>query len=636
MMDRWQYTPEQESASQFSILRKEYGYVGIRAVGISQTGEVIFWTDEKEADKILKEAKFGTNQTRIIEHQPVTDALSAPLKVFFDPSKICPLSCSFCLAGVQTLREQRMSVPNLNRESALIIADQIISMGALQVKIGGGEPFVFPWFYEIVELFSKSGIAVSTSTSGFNLNNIPEPDLSRLREANLKISVSIDGEPDYHNKVRGSEHIFQDAIAGIKRLVQMGYPSKKIEIRSTLIHSPQSYEQLGFLQQLSSEFGLKTRIRQAKPTGSAQVNGIAVIYPDPLYWQSHDRMRQIASEYPDLNFDELVDYDKKNELQTALDCGAGTRSAFVSADGHFLPCGFINSHFQYQSHDPKFEDKNLLELWQSGEAFVEVRKYLKMQNELSSCRHCKHVHSCQGGCPSVRLTANTDIDPRCPTRRRLFLPAICKDQSERVTTSQISVATGSIMFYYSESGQKYLVLVGETNQKGQLIIGSPGGTMEFGVDKTLDDTLAREIAEELSLQPNEYTVLSTQGLPTLVSLINEQQLLELDLYEITGNNFPRSLLLSEPFGGVQSAIAVYDINTHTLPQPGGEIDMVLLIPESQITQMMDFTDLNQLIQRTGVDGVIKNSDFDRNKDYEVVYVGTAKAIATGRLDLGKI
>lgn len=64
--------------------------------------------------------------------------------------------------------------------------------------------------------------------------------------------------------------------------------------------------------------------------------------------------------------------------------------------------------------------------------------------------------------------------------------------------------------------------------------------------------------------------------------------------------------------------------------------MVLLIPESQITQMMDFTDLNQLIQRTGVDGVIKNSDFDRNKDYEVVYVGTAKAIATGRLDLGKI
>lgn len=388
-----------------TILRREYGYAGIEAIGVDASGKLFMG----EFDRLSIPPS-----TRIIENEPVKNALSAPIKVYFDPSDICPLFCNFCLAGVATSKERKRKLPSLSRDQTMYINRQLINMGVLQVKLGGGEPFIYRYFWESIEQLGSAGIALSASTSGITLNNprlLPKDMIELLIRNAVKISISIDGEPHFHNRIRGQENLFEMALQGRQRLLEHGYYPEKIEFRATIFNDPESIGQLEFLNQLSQDLQTIIRIRSAKPLGSAKDNGLAIIYPDHDFWVFYESIRRLAEQNPLLNLDEVFAYDKKPELLTALDCGAGTRNASLDAYGHFLPCNFLGAYFLY--HEIFNEGKSLLELWRNGQAFRDVRKYLETENRTNPCSACGYVHSCQGGCPSVRLQAQTKTDPRC-------------------------------------------------------------------------------------------------------------------------------------------------------------------------------------------------------------------------------
>ncbi|PIY97048.1 MAG: hypothetical protein COY66_01570, partial [Candidatus Kerfeldbacteria bacterium CG_4_10_14_0_8_um_filter_42_10] len=185
-------------SNHLTIVRREHGYAGINGIGIDTMGKLTLVKDMN----MLQIA----SDTRVIENHPVENAFSAPVKVFFDPSLSCPLNCSFCLAGVATSKEQKQSLPSLSQEKTRKINDQLIQMGVLQVKLGGGEPFVNPYFWESLDQLGSAGIALSTSTSGFSLNNprlLPNDKIESLIRNRGKVSISIDGDPDYHDNIRG-------------------------------------------------------------------------------------------------------------------------------------------------------------------------------------------------------------------------------------------------------------------------------------------------------------------------------------------------------------------------------------------------------------------------------------------------
>lgn len=394
---------------QLVLARKEYGYSNISGIGLDVTGRIILVDD------------FGALNigpcTRVIENPPVEGALSAPIKVYFDPTYVCSLNCPMCLADVPTRRDKGIHVPSLLVQDVQSINKQIINAGVLQVKIGGGEPFLYAPFWSMLDQLGEAGIGLSTSTSGVTLCDerlLTKKQIGILAKRGVKVSLSVDGEHNFHNKRRGSPDLLENILdRGIPRLRNGGVEGAKIEYRATITNDTESIRQLGFLLNLAQNTQTIIRIRLARPCGSALKNGNAIVELNP---EIAGLIKAIRSSYQDndfINIDPFLNFDKPTEIKTGLDCGAGTRGAGIDANGDLSPCGFLTP-FLPGKHNLLISNTNLLEVWQFGKAFVDVRGYFKKENESSPCVECVYIDACQGGCPSVRLSKGMSVNPLCP------------------------------------------------------------------------------------------------------------------------------------------------------------------------------------------------------------------------------
>lgn len=393
-----------------TIARKETDYSDIGGVGLTVNGKLVI------VDNFYK-LKTETN-TRIIENPPVENALSAPIKVYFDPTFVCGLSCSWCLAGVPTTRNKKEVPAFLNAGEVRNINNQIIRAGVLQVKIGGGEPFIYNPFWDSVEQLGEAGIGLSTSTSGVTLTDerfLTNKKIGLLSRYGVKISLSTDGKPEYHNRERGKPGLLESVLdGGIKRLRDGGIEAEKIEYRATITNNPESIKQLDFLSRLSMETQTLIRIRLAKPYGSASDNNLGVVSLTPEIIKLMRSLREYSNDNPFINIDSFLRYDKNPAVKTGLDCGAGTREGHIDPKGRFFPCGPLFPYMK-KSHDLlNKKGITLLEYWQVGDAFIDVRGFYKKENEESPCMDCVFIDSCQGGCASVRLFQGLDMNPLCP------------------------------------------------------------------------------------------------------------------------------------------------------------------------------------------------------------------------------
>lgn len=397
------------SEQEATIARQEYGYGNISAIAVTAAGKLL--TADSLEDLPI------TPDTRIIKNPPVEHAFSAPIKAYFDPTKICPLGCDHCLANIPAIKSGHMHVPSMKPEQVKQVSREIIETGILETKLSGGEPFVYKPFWDAVETLGEAGVSVSTSTSGVTLSNeklLPQSEIDLLAKHNVKISLSVDGESDYHDRLRKKAGLLQDVLsAGIERLLGHGISRSKLEFRSTILHTEDSFAQLDYLDQLARQFQLKTRIRLARPAGAATLNDVAVIQRDDLTFQIMRKLRKMSQENRFINVEEIIKYDEPAAMRSGLDCGAGTRSIYVNPEGELSACIFLDKFFT-QSHNLFTDGRPMLEIWQSGEAFMAIRQYYEAQNAESTCAKCNFVHACQGGCPAVKLSLNMAVSPLCP------------------------------------------------------------------------------------------------------------------------------------------------------------------------------------------------------------------------------
>ena len=72
-------------------------------------------------------------------------------------------------------------------------------------------------------------------------------------------------------------------------------------------------------------------------------------------------------------------------------CEAARFSMFISESLHGFPCSFM----EQISEGYLLNESNLLDIWQHGQTFREIRSEL----ESPKCKNCDHLLACKGGCP---------------------------------------------------------------------------------------------------------------------------------------------------------------------------------------------------------------------------------------------
>ena len=143
-----------------------------------------------------------------------------PSNVSIIPTLRCNLSCKMCAQSVVRKDESGRSWwydpgLELSVEKWVSFLDQI-SASRPPLYMTGGEPLLYPHFRDLMREIKKRGLYVQLATNGTLLSR--EADFL-VQEGVEGVTVSIDGPPEVHDRIRGIKGTFNRAAEGVSALV---------------------------------------------------------------------------------------------------------------------------------------------------------------------------------------------------------------------------------------------------------------------------------------------------------------------------------------------------------------------------------------------------------------------------------
>src|SRR2546430_10096475 len=87
--------------------------------------------------------------------------LSAPMTVTWEITAACNIACIHCLSASGRRRPRE-----LKTDQALALVDELAEMQVFQIHFGGGEPFIYPGIWQVLERCTTRELVMCISTNG--------------------------------------------------------------------------------------------------------------------------------------------------------------------------------------------------------------------------------------------------------------------------------------------------------------------------------------------------------------------------------------------------------------------------------------------------------------------------------------
>lgn len=261
----------------------------------------------------------------------------APRVVQFGITNACNLACAFC-------SRNRAAESAWTAESAFAVLADLARAGTLEVAFGGGEPFAFRGFDDLVaRLHDETTLAVSVTTNGLLLD---DARLARLRGKLAQIRVSLYED----NAWRATLRRCADAghAVGANLLV---FPSRLARLEETVLEIvEQGCRDVLLLGYVGSDDALRLSPHQERELAE-RVRALA------------SALRGVADVKTSVCWGDRLDGVARIGIGAAGDeCGAGRDFVVVTSDRKLMPCSF---------HDvaiPIASAEEVLEVWRARRA----------------------------------------------------------------------------------------------------------------------------------------------------------------------------------------------------------------------------------------------------------------------------
>lgn len=321
--------------------------------------------------------------------------LKSPLTIFWEVSSKCNLNCLHCYTDSSNIK----IIPDL--ESVLAILYQIIEADVLSIGIGGGEPLILPYIYELIYIAETSGMKTSISTNGVLVN---EKMVKKLAKSNLSIvQISIDGPEKIHDKLRG-KGVFKKAIQSFKIFKNAG-----IESTAAMTVTKLNYMYIKETSDICFKAGAD-RFVIFRYMFEGRKNEELMLSTENLKTVTSELL-QIEKEHPDTAVDfenltffpHLIDPEKSPPHK----CNAGISIINITSNGDVTPCPHARNFII-----GNLNNKSLQEIW--NEWLNIVGKYHAPPDECLQI-NCEFLPCCNGGCRGSGIKNNSlaNIDPYC-------------------------------------------------------------------------------------------------------------------------------------------------------------------------------------------------------------------------------
>lgn len=271
------------------------------------------------------------------------DRNQTPLYGTFELSPVCNLSCSMCYV--------RKDMEDVTKEGGLKSVDQWLEIarqakeaGNLYLLLTGGEPFIFPDFFQLYEELIQMGMILSINTNGTIIN----ADMVRhfVAKPPKQISVTLYGSSseEYRN-LCGDGSAYERAREGVLRLKKAG-----IDLVVNVSVTPENVEHIWETYDFCKKYDihLKNNVYMFPPLRVSKKQKETFSRLTPVQAAEHMARWKYTSMNKEerMEHQELVNavmYMEEHPVQEnyPLMCRAGKSSFWINWKGEMTPCGML-------------------------------------------------------------------------------------------------------------------------------------------------------------------------------------------------------------------------------------------------------------------------------------------------------
>lgn len=313
-----------------------------------------------------------------------------PLSGTFELSPVCNFNCKMCYIRMSAEEMKKHQDEAMTLEKWKEIADQAKKAGMLYLLLTGGEPFLWPDFWELYDYLNKLGFVISINTNG---SLIDENMVARLCEnPPSRINITLYGSSEEtYERLCGNRAGYTRTIQAIKALKAAGI---LVKLNGSL--TPYNADDLEEIVQFAKENDL---LLEATP----------YMFPplrkDPDRFGENDRftakqaaywlIRRIELQKDEETYVKYLKAMRDNMIDPVELCGdaengkmfcrAGRASFWITWNGKMTPCGMLNYP------EMNLAEYDFLTAWKR---IVHATEQIRISGVCRSCANNQVCHSC--------------------------------------------------------------------------------------------------------------------------------------------------------------------------------------------------------------------------------------------------
>jgi len=143
-------------------------------------------------------------------------SLKSPISVNFEVSPVCDLACEFCFNAEMECK--KLEHPPLKQATSIL--DKLAEAEVFEVRMFGGEFFVYPRWQEVLEYANALDFFLSFVSNGTHIN----AEVAKKLTANRIIggAISLHGTKEIHESITGAVGSFEAAVNGMRVCIEGG------------------------------------------------------------------------------------------------------------------------------------------------------------------------------------------------------------------------------------------------------------------------------------------------------------------------------------------------------------------------------------------------------------------------------
>lgn len=302
----------------------------------------------------------------------------------------CNLNCVYC-------NQHNQKIPDMDFEKFCRLADEAKKNGIREITLAGGEPFVHPQIFEMLNYCKSKNMKVCIYTNGTLIGEDTATRLAMIK--GLSLVFKLDSPFSYE------EHVGSDVYKKVSGTITL-CTSKDIKSVARINVTKKNIKHLRGIIKKSFELGAEPVIERHMPLKQDAQNRKLEL--NTKEWQKAlKEYYECRAKHLGVSTKSFQAYKNNQAKIVGYKCFGFNSTIVIRANGDAVPCGLALDELSVGNINKQPLSSILKEYYNQREIWRKIPK---------ECKNCSQAEICRGGCKAytyLKLKRFDKKDPLC-------------------------------------------------------------------------------------------------------------------------------------------------------------------------------------------------------------------------------